>query len=373
MKASIIILWLLSLTLGLVFSNCTSSIHTQSSNSNLDTVKAGKFDMGKMWTFDNPPLDYFEKEYGFKPSEEWLDKARKSALKFGGGCTASFVSEDGLIMTNHHCGRDVMLKVQKQDEDLFKDGFISNSPEEERLIPDLYVDQLLLIEDVTDEIKTAINAGADDIEKIKLKNQKIKETEKVYSEKTGLMCRVIPLYNGGKYSLYGYKRYGNIKLVMAPEFNIASTGWDYDNFTYPRYELDFMFFRAYDDSGKPIKVKDYFKFNSEGSKENEPIFVIGNPGRTGRLQTMAQLEFKRDYQYPNLAGWFKDIYSVYFDLFNKYPERESELLNMVMGIGNTKKVYEGTLAELKNEYLIAKKKDFEKTFRQKVKDRKSVV
>jgi len=355
-----------------VFSNCASSVQTQLSNPKLDTVKAGQFDMGKMWTFDNPPLEYFEREYGFKPSEEWLEKARKCALKFDGGCTASFVSEDGLIMTNHHCGRDAMLTVQKPGEDLFKDGFIANILEEERHIPGLYVDQLLLIEDVTDEIKAAIKSGSDDNEKIKLKNLKIKETEKSYSEKTGLTCLVIPLYNGGKYSLYGYKRYSNIKLVMAPEFNIASTGWDYDNFTYPRYELDFMFFRAYNDSGKPIKTKDYFKFNPDGAKENEPIFVIGNPGRTGRLQTLAQLEFKREYQYPNLAGWFKDIYSVYFELFNKYPERESELLNMVMSIGNAKKVYEGTLAELNNDYLIAKKKDFEKTFQQRVNENPSL-
>ncbi len=372
MKSSKILFLLFSLTFCLAFTNCASVIQTESSISYTDTVKAGQFDMGKMWTFDNPPLDYFEKEYGFKPSEEWLEKARKSALKFGGGCTASFVSEDGLIMTNHHCGRDAMLDVQKPGEDLFKDGFIASTLEEERLIPDLYVDQLLLIEDVTDDIKAAIKSGSDDNEKIKLKNQKIKETEKSYSEKTGLTCFVIPLYNGGKYSLYGYKRYSNIKLVMAPEFNIASTGWDYDNFTYPRYELDFMFFRAYDDSGKPVKVKDYFKFNPEGAQENEPIFVIGNPGRTGRLQTISQLEFKKDFQYPNLAGWFKDIYSVYFELFNKYPERESELLNMVMGIGNTKKVYEGTLIEFNNEYLMAKKKDFEKTFRQKVNDNPSL-
>ncbi len=366
MKSSKIFLSLISVFLYFTFSNCSSSIQLDSVKSNLDTVHAGQFDMGKMWTFDNPPLDYFEKEYNFRPSQEWLDKARKSALRFDGGCTASFVSEDGLIMTNHHCGRGDMPGVQKENEDLLKDGFIANTLEEERLIPDLYVDQLLLIEDITSHIKTAIEAVKNDAEKIETRNKRISELEKSYSEKTGLMCIVVPLYNGGKYSLYGYKRYSKIKLVMAPEFNIASTGWDYDNFTYPRYELDFMFFRAYDDSGRPVKVKDYFKFNSEGAKEGEPIFVIGNPGRTGRLQTISQLEFKRDYQYPAIAGWLKDIYSVYFELFNKYPERESELLNMVMSIGNAKKVYEGTLAELNNEYLMAKKKDFEKSFRQKV-------
>ncbi len=366
MKPRRILFILIALTGSILFSNCATSMQTESLRINPDTVKSSMLDMGKMWTFDNPPVGYFEKEYDFKPTKEWLDKARTSALRFGGGCTASFVSEDGLIMTNHHCGRGDMLRVQKENEDLFRDGFVANTPEEERLVPDLFVEQLMLIEDVTDEINAAIEKGTDDVQKVELKKLKMTELEKSFSQKTGLQCVITPLYNGGKYSLYGYKRYNNIKLVMAPEFNIASTGWDYDNFTYPRYELDFMFFRAYDDSGRPAKTKDYFKFNTEGAEEGELIFVVGNPGRTGRLQTMAQLEYKRDYQYPMLAGLLKNIYSVYFELFNKYPQRESELLNMLMSVGNSKKVYEGTLIELNNDYLIAKKKDFEKTFRQKV-------
>lgn len=331
-----------------------------------DTVRSDKSDLGKLWTFDFPPKDHVKAEYDFVLTDEWLLKARQAALKFGGGCTASFVSEDGLIMTNHHCGRGDMLGVQKPGEDLLKTGFYAASPEEERKVPGLEVDQLMLIKDVTDEIKAAINSGTDDADKIGKKRRKMSELEDSYSAQTKLVCKVVQLYNGGKYSLYGYKRYSDIRLVFAPEFQIASTGWDYDNFTYPRYELDFMFFRAYDENGKPYKTTDYFKWNFEGAEEGEPIFVIGNPGRTGRLQTMAQLEYLRDIQYPTTAALLRDVYNAYFHMFKKYPERESELLNYVMSIGNSRKVYEGMLAGLRDPYLFARKKDFEERLKSKV-------
>jgi len=331
-----------------------------------DTVQAGKFDLGKMWTFDFPPKEYFKEEYDFLLTDEWLLKAQKSALKFGGGCSASFVSEDGLIMTNHHCGRGDILQVQKEGEDLLKNGFYASSLANERRVPGLHVDQLLLIEDVTVQVKSAIDSGTTDADKIGKKRRKISELENSYSATTSLICKVVQLYNGGKYSLYGYKRYEDIRLVLAPEFQIASTGWDYDNFTYPRYELDFMFFRAYDANGKPHKITNYFKWNFDGPSDDEPIFVIGNPGRTGRLQTIAQLEYLRDIQYPITASLLRDVYNAYFGLFKKYPERESELLNHVMGVGNSRKVYEGMLAGLQNPYLFARKKDFEAKLRDKI-------
>ncbi|HMN24527.1 MAG TPA: S46 family peptidase, partial [Ignavibacteriaceae bacterium] len=171
---------------------------------NPDTVKAQKFDMGKMWTFENPPLDYFEREYGFKPSAELLEKFQKSALKFGNGCSASFVSEDGLIMTNHHCVRGILPNVQKDEENILRDGFFANTLEDERTVPSLKVEQLIIIKDVTKEIQSAMDEVKSDSNKINVRDQKIDELKKEYSKQNPeLVFKVISLYNGGKYSLYG--------------------------------------------------------------------------------------------------------------------------------------------------------------------------
>ena len=213
-----------------------------------DTVKAQRFDMGKMWTFENPPLKYFEEEYGFKPTQGWLDTLQKAALKFGNGCTASFESADGLIMTNHHCVRGILPNIQKEGEDLLKNGFYADSLADERKIPGLHVDQLLLIKDITDEIKAAMDSVESDSAKISQKDKKIKEN--YYKQNPELWYKVVSLYEGGKFSLYGYKRYSDIRLVFVPELWVAKLGGDYDNFTYPRYGLDCAFLRAYDDVGK---------------------------------------------------------------------------------------------------------------------------
>jgi len=331
----------------------------------LSMVKSSLKDMGTMWTFDDVPLDYFEKEYGFRPSEEWIKDVQMSALSFGGGCTAAFVSTDGLIMTNHHCGRNTLPALSPKGEDYLRDGYYAKTIEEEIKVPNLFVDQLVMIEDVTKIVLEAMNSGKDDNEKVKMRNDKTKELEEKYSKESGLRCRVIQLYNGGKYSLYGYKRYSDLRLVMAPDFQIASTGWDWDNFTYPRYELDFMFFRAYEND-KPVNAEHFFKWSKNGAKEGEPIFVVGNPGRTQRLYSYAQLEYLRDktYKYTLLAQ--NEGYKVYYELFQKHPERYTELLNMVMGIGNARKSFAGRYLALRDEYIMTKKKDFEKDLREKV-------
>ena len=172
----------------------------------LDTVKAGKFDTGKMWTFDYPPLAYFQKEYNFKPTEQWLNNVRMSALRFANYCSASFVSADGLVMTNHHCGRESVAEVTKPGEDLFDNGFYAPTLADERPVPGLYVDQLVLIKDVTNEIQAAIDKGITPDQKLQNKNKAISDLEKSEGEKTGLRIQVVTLYNGGKYSEYGYKR-----------------------------------------------------------------------------------------------------------------------------------------------------------------------
>lgn len=320
-------------------------------------------DFGKMWTFDDLPLDYFLDEYGFEPTDEWIEKLQKAALQFGGGCSAAFVSEDGLIMTNHHCARGGIVSVQEEGEDLLKDGFYAETLEDERKIERLFVDQLIKIIDVTDKINIAMNQFETDNEKVEAKNEEIKNIENKYSEETGLVAKVVTLYNGGKYSLYLYKRYNDIRLVMAPEFQIASTGWDWDNFTYPRYELDFMFVRAYDENGEPMKVEHFFKYNFEGAVEGEPIFIIGRPGSTNRQLSVAELEYIRDIQNPFMIQYLDEVYNAYFEMFEKYPERESELLNRVMGFGNSRKVFHGRQDGITDETLMNRKKLFEEKLR----------
>ncbi len=334
----------------------------------LDTVKWSLNDFGAMWTFDDVPEARFEKLYGFKPTDEWLSKVQRAALQFGGGCSAAFVSEDGLIMTNHHCGRNQLASIQDEGENWLRDGFYAEDIDDERLVPNLYVDQLISITDVTKEVKTFMNKGETDDEKIILRDSIKSDLIEKYEEETGLTCKIITLYNGGKYSLYAYKRYNDIRLVMAPDFQIAATGWDWDNFTYPRYELDFMFYRAYDDDSKPVKSKYHFTWSKKGAEEGEPIFVVGRPGHTDRLLSVANLEYLRDVIYTQRLKYYEEIYQVYFELFKAHPEREFELLNKVMGYGNGRKSYAGRLYGLKNQYLMKKKYDFEKDLIRKVEE-----
>jgi len=331
-----------------------------------EAEKSRAADAGKMWTFDKVPVEQFQKLYGFTPDETWLTDVMNSALMFGSGCSGSFVSENGLIMTNHHCGRRGLVSASRDGEDLLKTGFYAERMEEERKIEGLYIDQLLLIKDVTNEVINAFNSGSSDPEKLLKSKEKISDLEKTFGEETGLRCVVVKLYNGGKYSLYGYRRYSDIRLVMAPEFQIASTGWDWDNFTYPRYEFDFMFLRAYDESGNPAKTPSYFKWSLEGAVEGEPVFVIGRPGNTDRLLSVAELEYLRDVIYPPLLQLYNGLYEVYYKLFLQYPEKQSHYLNSVMGFGNSRKSIGGSLMALRDEAIMSRKKDFESKLRSAV-------
>ncbi|MEP0860529.1 MAG: S46 family peptidase [Ignavibacterium sp.] len=333
---------------------------------NPDTVRAQKFDMGKMWTFENPPIKYFQEEYGFTPSQEWLEKMQKSALKFGGGCSASFVSEDGLIMTNHHCVRGILPTVQSDNENILKDGFYAKELQEESRVPNLKVEQLLFIKDISNEIHDEMSKGQSDSEKIELREKKIDDLKtKFNNEFPDLVFKVISLYNGGKYSLYGYKVYDDIRLVFVPELFVAKLGGDYDNFTYPRYGLDCAFLRAYEND-KPIKTKFYFKWNLDGVVEDQPVFVVGNPGSTDRINTMAQIEFERDVRYPMMVKMLKDLYKIYEELVTQTNAEDFRLIARLYSIGNALKVYEGTYKGLLDPFLIACKKDFENQFRNAV-------
>jgi len=337
----------------------------------LDTVKAGQFDTGKMWTFDYPPMDYLSKTYSFTPTKEWFEKARLSALRLP-GCSASFVSEDGLVMTNHHCARGAVDRVTRKGENLADSGFYAKTLEEERKVPGLFIDQLVLIEDVTEEVQQAFETGKTEEEKVRNRDQKMREIQERYykkfkeTTKDSMVFSVVTFYNGGKYALYGYKRYTNLRLVFAPETIIGFFGGDPDNFTYPRYDLDCAFFRVYADSITPLKVSNFFKWSNGGAKEGDAVFVIGNPGRTSRLQTYAQLEYNRDVAYPYTLSLLDNMVRIYSDLLKKYPERKLRYQNLLFGYSNSQKAYVGRLNGLRDPYLMAKKRDFERKFKEAV-------
>ncbi|MBU2492018.1 MAG: S46 family peptidase [Bacteroidetes bacterium] len=331
---------------------------------NEKTIKAGKFDTGKMWAFDFPPVEYFEETYGFKPTEEWLEDVRLSALRIP-GCTASFVSEDGLIMTNNHCSDRQRKDAQIEGENLEEDGFYAGELSEERKLPNFYADQLVFMKDVSQEIQNAIDAGKTESEKIANKKAKIDELTEKYINETGLKIEIESFYNNSRFSVYGFKRYNDIRLVFLPEESIGYFGGDFDNFTYPRYNLDCAFYRVYEND-EPLKSKNYFKWSKNGAQENEVIFSVGNPGRTNRLKTVAQLKYLRDTFYGNSAFITDGNYQAFEYYKSIYPERADELEKFKTGIGNGQKVLTNIVNGLNDPSLLERKIDFENKLIKKV-------
>lgn len=334
-------------------------------NINPDTVKAQPFDNGKMWTFDFPPTEYFAKEYNFTPSSDWYDDVRLSSIRFGIGCSSSFISEDGLIITNYHCSNNLVSNVEKEGEDILKNGFYADSLHKERRHPRLSVDQLVAFKDVTADVSEAFNSGSTVDEKNLFKSNKIKELEKNNAEDKSIIKKVVSFYNGGRYALYTYKRYNDIRLVLIPEFQMGMYGGDPDNYTYPRYSLDYTIWRAYE-NGKPLKVTNYFKFSSEMLNADEPLFVVGFPGKTIKQKTVAQLEYMRDYTYFYNTLIYAETQTIYQELMNEYPSQYNEYSLKFSSSANGTKRYAGVLKGLRNIMYMARKRDFERDFNQRI-------
>ncbi len=333
---------------------------------NLDTVKTGRFDTGKMWTFEYPPTEYFSEEYGFTPDKEWYDHVQRATLKFADYCSASFVSADGLIMTNHHCARESVSEIIGEGEEFHKDGFIAWELSEERPVPGLFVEQCIRIEDVTEEIHKALETAESDSERLTVESEKISEIESRYPNDEETFSKVSALYFGGKYSLYHYKRFNDVRLVFAPESQAGYFGGDYDNFTYPRYNLDCSFFRVYDKDGSPLKVDHYFKWSEKGAEPGEVVFVPGNPGSTNRLSTVAQLEYARDYTYPQTIQLVESFIQFLEGIINEDPDASNYLNDQLLNYYNSKKAYGGMLQGLQDPGLMQKKRVFENDLKEKV-------
>jgi hypothetical protein len=325
-------------------------------------LEPGRFDSGKMWTFENPPLGYFEEEYGFRPTTEWLDHARLASLRLP-NCTASFVSPNGLIMTNHHCARESATAVSREGEDLLETGFFAATQEDERRVPDLYVDQLVEMSDVTNLIEVAVAPLMTEETEMVAREERQQAVADSAGQALGLDCNVQPLYNGGKYSLYCYQRYDDVRLVFIPELDIGYFGGDPDNFTYPRYVLDVSFLRVYDENGDPFEPSHYYAWSRTGAAEGEAVFVIGNPGSTERLNTVAQLEFSKEFVEPFWVRLYQSRADALVQFMEHHPEQRSEHINDYFSHMNSLKLFKGRHKALQDPQIMGRKRGFERQFR----------
>jgi hypothetical protein len=318
---------------------------------------------GKMWTFDVPPLEYWKARYDFTPDQAWLDQVRLSAVRYGGGCSASFVSGEGLVMTNHHCARACIESATREGEDLLADGFIARTREEERTCQGLVLDQLQEISDVTPRVNGAVPAGATAAAAAEARREAIRGIERECTS-GDRFCQVVTFYRGGQFKLHRFRRFSDVRLAFAVEGQIAFFGGDPDNFTYPRHDLDMSFVRAYVD-GAPARTE-HFRWSAAGSREGDLVFVIGNPGSTGRLNTMAQLAYLRDVQYPAMLTSFGRQIAAAQEVGRTDSTKAAAFRNTIFGLQNSVKAITGYRAGLLDSSLMTRKRAWEEAFRAKV-------
>jgi len=322
-----------------------------------------KPEFGTMWTFDAPPLDYWRRTYNFAPDQKWLDHVRLASVRLP-NCSASFVSSRGLVMTNHHCGRECTAASSPADSNYIQTGFAAATLADEKKCAGLYVDQLQSIQDVTARVRAAIT-GTTPADQAAQRSAVIAQLQTECNQQTQLTCQVVTLYQGGMYSLYRYRRFNDVRLVMAPEGDIAFFGGDPDNFTYPRYDLDLTLLRVYD-NGQPFSPTDYLKWSKGGAVENELVFVVGNPGSTGRLNTISQMDFLRDVSYPATLAAYKRSLAIYAQLAQTDTSAARRYQNDVFGVANSQKAVTGYRAGLLDTLSMAKKRAFEQELRSRI-------
>ncbi len=318
-----------------------------------------------MWTFDNPPVKQLESKYHFTATQAWLDHVRLSCVRLNDGGSGSFVSGHGLLLTNHHVARGQLQKNSTAEHDFVKNGFYAATEAEEMKSPDLEVNVLMSMENVTPKVVAALKGTKNAEEEFAKRKAVIADIERESLQKTGLRSDVVTLYQGGEYWLYRYKKYTDVRLVFAPEDQAAFFGGDPDNFTYPRYDLDMALFRVYED-GKPIETKDYLKWNPKGAGDSELVFVPGHPGSTQRLDTVAQLEYERDYVEPTIIKVLKHRIAVLEQYGKQGTEQERQVASNIFGLQNSVKALSGRYTGLLDKNVMDKKRKDEAEFKTKV-------
>ncbi len=313
-----------------------------------------------MWLFNALPTEQLKQKHNFEASEDWTKHLMLSSVRFNSGGSASFISSNGLVLTNHHVASETLYKLSTPDRDIASQGYLALSPEDELAAPDLELNQLVSIEDVTERINLAVPPDLNATDASKARQAAMAKIEQESKDKTGLRSDVVTLYGGGRYHLYRYKQFTDVRLVWAPEAKIAFFGGDADNFEYPRYCLDVTIFRVYED-GKPAKIDNFLQVNPNGAQADDLVFVSGNPGRTQRILTADALEYQRDHRMPRTLDLLrrKEILLQQYGLGG--PEQARRGQDELFGIQNSRKAYTGMLAGLQEPNFIAKKRAVEPT------------
>lgn len=318
-----------------------------------------------MWLFTHPPRAALQEKYGFEPTEAWLQHLQRASVRFNSGGSGSFVSSDGLVLTNHHVGADALQKLSSRERDYLQTGFYARSPADEVPCTDLELNVLVSIEDVTARINAAVPPGTDAARAVVARRAAMNTIEQESLEATGLRSDVITLYQGGQYHLYRFKKYTDVRLVFAPEQQIAFYGGDVDNFEYPRYDLDVCFFRVYE-HGRPARIEHFLKWSSSGVAADELVFVSGHPGRTDRLNTVAHLEFMRDRMLPTALNKLRRWEVLLSTYSARSVENARRAQDELFGVQNSRKARLGGLAGLQDPAVLDAQRTEEAALRRAV-------
>src|SRR5262245_25578176 len=318
-----------------------------------------------MWVFNNLPKKQLKERYGFEPTDAWVEHVMKSSVRFNSGGSGSFVSSTGLVLTNHHVGADTLQKISTSEHNYYNEGYFAKRQQDEAKAPDLELNVLQSIEDVTEKVNAVLKPNMSPGEAFAARRAVMSTIEKESLDATGLRSDVVTLYQGGQYHLYRFKKYTDIRLVFAPEFAIAFFGGDPDNFEYPRYDLDICLFRVYEND-KPAKIEHFLKWSKSGAGDNELVFVSGHPARTSRLNTVAALKFMRDVRAPYTLNLLRRREIMLQQYGQEGDEQARIAKEELFSIQNSRKAYFGRIAGLQDPAIMGKKEADEKELRGKV-------